>query len=568
MLKSDLPDQVDLLVIGSGAAGMTAALTGALEGLKVLLVEKCDVVGGTSARSAGSVWLPNTHLCSEGEDSFENALTYLRAAVGNRLDETRARAFLHAAPEMALFLEKEAGLALRAYPHHPDYLATLDGATLAGRVVEPLPFDAAVLGEKFSDIAPPLPEFTLLGGMMVDRADIGHLLNARKSVASFLHAARLVGRYGLDRLRHKRGRRLVMGNALIGRLYHALLSQGAAVATGTQTNKLIVEGNRVSGAELTCKGRSHRVMAAAGVVLATGGVSRNPALRRDLFPGSLSAASAVAEGATGDGYGLAAPIGGRLARDQESASFWAPVSHRRRPDGSTGVFPHFVLDRGKPGAFAVGPDGRRFVNEATTYHLWGEALFAMKDRTNDGACHLICDQNFVERYGLGVVRPRRIGLKAALKDGYIVTADTLTALAAKIGVPAEALADTAERHGRFGDTGVDEDFGKGSDAYQRNLGDPSHGPNPCIRALGDGPFYALELLPGDIGASAGLACDASARVLGDEDQAIEGLYACGADMQSIMAGRYPGPGITLGPAMVFGYLAARHAAAYVKEARP
>lgn len=560
---SVLADQVDLLVIGSGVGGMTAALTGALEGLNVMLIEKCAVVGGTSARSAGSVWLPNTHLSPNSDDSVDNALTYLRAAVGNRLDQDRASAFLRTAPEMTLRLEQEAGLALRAYPHHPDYLATLDGATLAGRVLEPEPFDAAVLGNRFVDIAPPLPEFTLLGGMMVDRTDIGHLLNAMKKPASFLHAAKLVARYGLDRLRHRRGRRLVMGNALVGRLYHALLTQGVSVALEVETTDLIIHEGRVHGAKVSYKGLEHKITSRGGVVLATGGFSRNPTLRSALSPGHLSEASAVAEGATGDGLHLAEPLGGRLSSDHESESFWAPVSHRRRSDGSTAVFPHFVLDRGKAGAFAVGPDGKRFVNEATTYHLFGEALFAMKSRTSDGACYLICDDAFVQRFGLGVVRPRRIGLKSALRDGYVIQAGSLDALAKKIDVPKLSLTATVERHDLFSETGIDEDFGKGSDAYQRNLGDPSHGPNPCIGALGEPPFYALELLPGDIGASAGLMCDASARVLQVTGEPIPGLYACGADMESIMAGRYPGPGITLGPAMTFGYVAACHAAASI-----
>jgi len=558
---SKLPDQVELLVIGSGAAGMAAALTGALEGLNVLLIEKRNVVGGTSAVSAGSLWLPNTHLNPNGDDNYEKTLTYLRAAVGNRLDHSRTGAFLHTAPEMTLRLEKEAGIRLRAYSHHPDYLATLDGATLAGRVLEPEPFDAAVLGKRFADIASPLPEFTLLGGMMVDRTDIGHLLNAVKKPKSLFHAARLLARYGLDRMRHQRGRRLVMGNALVGRLYHALLEQGVTVALGVTTSSLVFEQGRVCGAEVLKDGGTHRIAASAGVVLATGGFSHNPELRELLSPAHLTDHSAVASGATGDGLALAELCGGQLSTGHDSGSFWAPVSHRRRTDGTTAVFPHFVLDRGKPGAFAIGPDGNRFVNEATTYHLFGEALFAMKSMTNGGACYLVCDSNFVQQYGLGIVRPKRIGLKSALADGYIVQAESLDQLASKIGVPASALTATAERHAAFSRSGIDEDFAKGSDAYQRNLGDPSHRPNPCIGALGAPPFYALELHPGDIGASAGLICDANARVLGHDDEPIPGLYACGADAESVMAGRYPGPGITLGPAMTFGYIAATHAAA-------
>lgn len=492
---TEIPDQVDLLVIGSGAGGMTAALTGALEGLSVLLVEKYDVLGGTSARSAGSIWLPNTHLDPNDGDNFDNALAYLRAAVGNRLDETRAGAFLRAAPEMALRLEEEAGLTLRAYPHHPDYLATLEGATLSGRVLEPEPFDAAILGDKFADIAPPLPEFTLLGGMMVDRTDIGHLLGATKSPKSFMHAAKLVTRYALDRLRHRRGRRLVMGNALVGRLYHALLSKGVSVALNIETTSLIFDKGRVVGAELKQGDKQHTLLATAGVVLATGEFSRNRALRGELFPDHLSEASAVAESATGDGLDLAKPLGGRLSSDHESASFWAPVSHRRRRDGSIGVFPHFVLDRGKPGAFAVGPDGQRFVNEATTYHQWGEALFAMKSRTNGGACHLICDDAFVERYGIGTVRPRRIGLKAALKDGYVAQASSLDAMAAKIGVPAQALVATAERHGRFGKPGSTKTLAKGQTPINKTLATPHTRPTPAFGDLATGRIMRWSFAP-------------------------------------------------------------------------
>lgn len=551
---------VDLLVVGAGAGGMTAALTGALCGLDVLLVEKTDRLGGASARSAGSIWIPNTHLRPPGVDSFENALTYLRAAIGDRLDEERAAAFLRAGPEMVATLAREAGLRLRAYPHHPDYLATLQGATLAGRALEAEPFDAAALGARFADIRPPLPEFMLFGGMMVDRTDIGHLMNASRRPSSLLRAARLLLRFGRDRLAHSRGTRLVMGNALIGRLYQALLSRNVPVALASDVLRLETDRGRAVGAVIRMAGRDVRLAVRAGVVLATGGFSRDPALRRSLSPHWLDDVSAVAEGATGDGWRLAAPLGGRLSGVEDGGSFWAPVSHRWRRDGTTAVFPHFVLDRGKPGAFAVGPDGRRFVNEATTYHLFGEALFAMKTSTDGGACHLICGDDFIARHGLGMVRPKRIGLRRAIADGYVIRADTLVELAARIGVPATALTETAARHDTFAETGRDADFGKGEDAYQRNLGDPEHGPNPCIGKLGGPPFHAVELRPGDIGASAGLACDAAARVLGEDGAPIDGLYACGADAASLMAGRYPGPGVTLGPAMTFGYIAARHAA--------
>jgi succinate dehydrogenase/fumarate reductase flavoprotein subunit len=555
---SDIPPEVDLLVLGAGAGGMTATLTAAVLGLRVLLVEKTGLVGGTSARSAGSVWVPNSRHSPPGKDSIEKALTYLQQAVGNGLDTDRATAFLRAAPEMVEFLEDNTAVRFRAYPYHPDYLAALEGATLRGRVLEPMPFDAAVLGLRFRDLRPPLPEFMLFGGMMVDRADIGHLMSATRKISSFRHAIRLLARYGADRLRHRRGARLVMGNALVGRLYYALLQRNVPVLLSTEVASITLEGGRVTGAVVKRGAELRQIRARAGIVLATGGFSRHPDLRRRLLPASLDESSPVVESATGDGFHLAERVGGHLA-EHDSNSFWAPVSRRRRADGSMAVFPHFVLDRGKPGALAIDPTGRRFVNEATPYHLFGEALFATLRRFPQGTCHLICDDGFIEKYGLGMVRPRRMNLRTAIEDGYVVTAKTLDELARRLNVPADDLAATVARHNRFAETGKDEEFGKGEDAYQRNLGDPAHGPNPCLGRLAKPPFYALEIHPGDIGASAGLACDASARVLDADGSPIDGLYACGNDKESIMAGRYPGPGITLGPAMAFGFIAARHA---------
>jgi succinate dehydrogenase/fumarate reductase flavoprotein subunit len=555
---SDIPLEVDLLVLGAGAGGMTAALTAAVLGLRVLLIEKIELVGGTSARSAGSVWVPNSRHSPPGADSIDKAFTYLQQAVGNRLATDHATTFLHAAPEMVDFLEDNTPVRFRGYPYHPDYLATLEGATLRGRVLEPVPFDASVLGPRFRDLRPPLPEFMLFGGMMVDRTDISHLMAATRKISSFRHAVRLLARHGTARLRHRRGTRLVMGNALVARLYHALLQRNVPVLLSTEVASITLDDGRVTGAIVKRGEARPEIRARAGIVLATGGFSRDPDLRRRLLPVSLDPSSAVVDSATGDGFHLAERVGGHLA-EHDSNSFWAPVSRRRRADGSIAVFPHFVLDRGKPGALAIDPAGRRFVNEATTYHLFGEALFATLREFTQGACQLICDDAFIEKYGLGMVRPRRMNLRAAIADGYVVTAKTLDDLASRLHIPADALSATVARHNRFAETGKDADFGKGEDAYQRNLGDPAHGPNPCLGSIARPPFYALAIHPGDIGASAGLACDASARVLDADGAPIEGLYACGNDMESIMAGRYPGPGITLGPAMTFGFIAARHA---------
>jgi succinate dehydrogenase/fumarate reductase flavoprotein subunit len=542
---------VDLIVCGSGAGGMTAALTGAVLGLDVLLVEKADVVGGTTSRSAGAVWVPNSRHSKQG-DTPEQALAYLRACLGNRMRESMVDAYLRAGPQMVDFLEDNTSVAFRPFAHHPDYLATLDGATLAGRVMEPTPFDGRVLGNQLANLRRPLPEFTLLGGMMVDRIDIGHLLNATRSAASMRHVAGLVGRYAIDRVRFGRGARLVMGNALAARLYYSLLRRRVPILMSTEPQSLIDKNGHVAGVALRTPDGVREVRARRGVVLATGGLSRNPQLRTQLMPTALKADTPVVETATGDGAVLAQTAGGHLGDNHASNGFWAPISMRTRRDGTTAVFPHLVLDRGKPGLIAVNPDGIPFVSEATNYHLFAEAMFAeLADRPAQ-PCSLICDDDFIGKYGLGMVRPRRLNLRKAVAEGYVARADTIAELAAKLGLLADALTKTIARHNGFAHTGIDEDFGKGSDAYQRNLGDAAHKPNPCIGPLAKPPFYAVKVYAGDIGVSIGLVTNESAQVLRGDGSVVPGLYACGNDMDSIMAGIYPGPGITLGPAMTFG----------------
>jgi succinate dehydrogenase/fumarate reductase flavoprotein subunit len=549
-----ISSEVDLLVLGAGAGGMTAALSSAILGLDVLLIEKAKTVGGTTARSAGSVWVPNSRH-DKTADTRAQAQRYLQGTVGNRLRSEMAEAFLEHGPRMVDFLEAHSEVRFRAYAHHPDYTPGVGGSTTSGRVLEPVPFDARLLGRDFATLGAPLPEFTVLGGMMVDRTDIGHLLGATRSLGSFSHAARIVLRHGADRLRHKRGMRLVMGNALAGRLYHSLKRRSVPVLTETQVIELIEDNGRITGARLQSGSTTAIVRCRRGVVLATGGISRNPELRRRLLPG-LGAHSPVAEGATGDGFALAAKTGGHLGVNHANNAFWTPVSVRKRRDGSTAVFPHLVLDRGKPGIIAVDAKGRRFVSEATNYHAFVEAMMA----TGASPCHLICDDTFIAKYGLGMVRPHRMNLRNAIADGYVTRASTLAELAAALQIDAKGLAETVARHNGFAVTGADLDFAKGSDVYQRNLGDTTHASNPCIGPIATPPFYAVQLHASELGASAGLVTNECAQVVRDDGTPIPGLYACGNDMDSMMAGTYPGPGITLGPAMTFGYIAAHHAA--------
>jgi succinate dehydrogenase/fumarate reductase flavoprotein subunit len=235
-----------------------------------------------------------------------------------------------------------------------------------------------------------------------------------------------------------------------------------------------------------------------------------------------------------------------------------PASTFVRADGSRGVFPHTVTDRAKPGLVAVAADGRRFVNEAVSYHAFVRAQLAAADRAVPA--FLVCDAHFLWRYGLGKIRPFTRDVEAEVASGYLKRADTIAGLAEKIGVPAAALGDTIATYDHHAAHGEDPEFGRGRDVYQRALGDADHGPNPCVAPIAKAPFHAVEVRPADLGMSAGLLTDAQARVLDTDGRPIPGLWACGNDMASIMEGAYPGPGITLGPALVFGWIAGRTAA--------
>ena len=555
-------DTYDVVVVGAGAGGMTAAAVAAAEGLSVLLIEKTEFVGGTTAWSGGMIWIPdNARMKQAGlPDSPSDAANYLASTVPEIENADLRETFLSRGPEAIEYLEANSEIRLQPVKVYPDYYPELPGATAGGRVLEPVSFDGAGLGVNFQRLRPPLPEFTLFGGMMVNRLDIPHLRKFGRSFRSTLRSLRLVSQYALQRLRAPRGTTLHLGNALAARLYASLLARNVEILFGTDVEQLLVDGEAVRGVRIKGSSGARSIAARRGVVLATGGFSHDAELRARFFPNAAGSVSATSPAGTGDGLRLAMADGADIGTRVADPAYWVPASLFRRADGSHGVFPHTVTDRAKPGVIAVNASGRRFVNEALSYHEFVRAMLAGGNDTTGRRFYLICDRQFLWSYGLGRIRPFTWRIRPYVESGELVEGQDLDALADLIGVDQSALSGTVDRYNADARNGLDPEFGRGSTIYQRHLGDAGHLPNPCVAPVEQAPFYALRIYPADLGTAIGLKTDVHARVLGKNGAPIAGLYVCGNDMGSIMNGNYPGPGITLGPALTFGYIAGRHLA--------
>jgi succinate dehydrogenase/fumarate reductase flavoprotein subunit len=561
-------DAFDVVVIGAGAGGMTAAAVAAAEGLRVLVIEKTEFVGGTTAWSGGMVWIPTNAKMKQAslDDSPSDAANYLAATVPENENADLRETFLARGPEAIEYLEANTEMRLWPVKTYPDYYPEKPGATASGRVLEPVTFDGARLGANFKRLRPPLPEFTIFGGMMVNRLDIPHLRKFGRSFRSTLRAMRLVSQYALQRLRAPRGTTLHLGNALAARLYASLLARNVEILFGTRVEGLVVEGGTVRGVDIASSSGTRSVIARNGVVLASGGFSHDKSFRGRFFPGAAGFVSATAPAGTGDGLRLAGAAGASIGTHVASPAYWVPASLFRRSDGSQGVFPHTVTDRAKPGVIAVNSQGRRFVNEALSYHEFVLAMLRDGNGATCGLFYLLCDRHFLWSYGLGRIQPFTRHVSRYVSSGELIEAPDIAELAERLGIEKLALSATLDGYNAHARMGLDPEFGRGTTIYQRHLGDADHLPNPCVAPIERAPFYALRIYPADLGTAIGLRTDHDARVLGEDGAAIPGLYACGNDMGSIMNGNYPGPGITLGPALTFGYIAGRHLATLGNQA--
>lgn len=561
---SDATRSCDVLVVGSGAGGLSTAITAKKGGLDVLVIEKEEFFGGTTAFSGGVLWIPgNAHARKAGiSDTREAAKIYLRNETGNFFSERAIDAFLDQGPRMLEFFEREteAKFVLSGYPdYHPD----VAGGAALGRSVTAAPFDARKLGNEIKRLRPPLETITFIGMMFnSSNEDLKHFFRATRSLKSASYVAkRLIGHFK-DIALYRRGVQITSGNALAARLAKTAFDLQIPLLTGTAARQLIVEHGAIRGALVQDRESEYRISARRAVVLACGGFPHDIERIARAYPHVARGGqhlSPTPPGNTGDGVKMAEQVGGSCDIRFPNAAAWMPVSKVPLGGGRFGVFPHLV-DRYKPGVIAVNRRGKRFTNESNSYHDTGAAMIADNEAQSETAAWLICDHATIRKYGLGYAKPAPVPIRIYLRNGYLRTAPTVRALAGQAGIDADGLEHAVRLYNEGAVIGEDREFGRGSTAFNRFLGDPENKPNPNVAPIGNGPYYALKLVMGDLGTFDGLTTDTVGRVLGRDAEAIPGLYAVGNDRASIMGGNYPGAGITLGPIMTFGYITGRHLA--------
>jgi 3-oxosteroid 1-dehydrogenase len=549
---ADGESEFDLVIVGSGAAGLTAALTAALRGLTTVVIEKTEYYGGSTARSGGGVWIPgNAVLRRDGIiDTPEQAAAYLAHVAGEETPESLRSAFLEHGPAMLDLVLANTPVKFAWVPNYSDYYPEAPGGKASGRSIEPVPLDGRVAGPELARLRPPyLPA---PAGITVTQANYRWMSLGTSHPRAIWTTARVTGRMIVTKARKRQ--LLSMGQALIAGMRAGLVKLGVPVWLNTTMTDLVIEDGKVTGVRVTRDGEPAVVRARKGVLLASGGFEKNEEMRRKYQQEPIGTDWTVGSpGNTGEGILLGQAAGGVLELMDDS--WWGPSI----PLASGPVF--CLAERSLPGSIFVNGAGERFVNEAAPYV---DAVHAMYARHTDDNPHIPCwmitDQRYRNRYVFTGMPPRKPLPRRWYKAGVVFRADSLAGLAAQIGVPAEGLAKTVQKFNDFARTGKDEDFGRGDSAYDHYYGDPRCKPNPNLAPLAQGPFYAIKIVPGDLGTKGGLRTDERARVLRADGSVIEGLYAAGNTSALVMGRSYAGPGATIGPAMTFGYLAALDAA--------
>jgi len=558
MASTPWDEEVDILVVGSGAGGLTAAIAAADAHAKVLVIEKGDEYGGTSATSGGGIWIPNSPLGkAEGlEDSEDEAFAYIRPQSAPNVPDSLIRAYIRRAPEMLGWLHQHTPVRFAAMPY-PDYHVEYPGGKMGYRTHLPLPFDGKQLGEDILKLRAPSPAASLFGIINWRFDETYALLLRPKGWVNTL--GKMLWRYGSDlphRFRSIKDRHLTLGNALVGGLRLGLKDRNVPLRLETSLVELVREGNRVTGAVIEHDGKRSRIGVTHGVILAAGGFERNPALRRAHLAGSEDPTMSGSQtNNTGDSITAAEKIGAAMRNMHSTWSapvFRVPGEERARLS---------TIERALPGCIIVNQAGKRYMNEAASYHVVGRQMVE-NDRPGAGTqpSWVIFDATFRHKYPMGPLLPLiPDALQLPGVQRIVRKASSIDELAMKIGVPAQALAKTVTRFNGDAIRGVDSEFDRGGPAYDKMYGDPRVQPNPTLAPIDKAPYYAMPIYGGDIGTNGGIVTDENARVLDEQDHVIDGLYAVGNNAASVMGESYPGAGVTLGPAMTFGYVAGRHA---------
>jgi len=554
-------EEVDWLVAGAGAAGMTGAVVADQLGGSVLVVEKEPVYGGTTAKSGGVAWIPGNHRQAEVgiSDSPEEAYGYLRHLIGDSVPEARVRAFTEHAREMLLFMAQHSHVDFRAIPNYMDYYEAAPGYKSGGRSMDNAPFDLRRLGEEaqhmrighYDGLLLPF-NINIAEGQSLQKMNLG----------SYWTGAKLLLRYCLDlpaRLQRQRDNRLCLGPALVARLRRSLLDRHIPLWLDTAMEELITDHGRVCGAVVSRNGARQHIRARRGVLLATGGFAHNAALRQRYQQHPIGADwTAAAPGATGDAVCMGEKVGAAL--DFMDCAWWSPSY--TLPDGRVLAL---ISGKSNPGSIMVNGLGRRFTNEAQPYEDFVKAQYAAHARGERSIpCYLLFDATFRGKYAVGHIKPGRIEADAQLarenfESGLLTRADSLEALALHLGMPPDNLVETVNVFNEHACRGEDPQFGRGESEHDKYYADPKVKPNPSLAPLETAPFYALRCEPGDLDTKGGLRCDEFGRVLSTGAAPIPGLYAAGNASAAVMGNTYPGAGATIGSAMTFAYLAARHA---------
>ena len=544
--------EYDVVVVGAGGAGMTAALAAARRhGLSTVVVEKTAWFGGSTSRSGGGVWVPGNYaLRAAGQvdpDDNARAKEYLQAIVGDVVPRVSRDTYIDRGPEVLDFVRDQTPVRLKWVPDYADYQPEQPGGRVAGRSCEPVPMDARFLGEELERLHPPYTKAP--ANLIVTQADFRRISLGMRTVRGPLTMLKVaLARF----IAGIRGRRMyAMGAALAIGLRQGLIEAGVPVRYESELVDLLVDGGRVVGIIVVGPdGVREEIRARRGVILGSGGFERNLEMREKHQPAPQDTDwTTGALGNTGGGILAGIAAGAETALMDEA--WWGPtIPLPGRP--------WFCLaERNLPGSFIVNSAGERFMNEALPYVV---AVHEIQTGEATGVSHvpawLVFDQRYRNRYLFAGIGPRQPFPGTWLKEGVVVKASTLAGLAERIGAPVASLEATVERFNGFAATGVDEDFHRGESAYDKYYSDPTVRPNCSLHAVDQAPFYAVKLVPGDLGTKGGLVTDEHARVLRPDGSPIAGLYAAGNASAAVMGRTYAGPGATIGPAMVFGYLAA------------